>query len=162
MLDNLEIRFATISDETAIISLLKQITKSIQDHKDWDSYKIETSLKKQQAAIRKIITSQSKLFLVFLHSELIALANVQMITNVRHGWDRAHIEELVVDENFRNRGVGKQLLEAIGEYCKKQDISVIKLLCGCQLHESQAFYEANGFKYTDKGYRLNLSTKTSQ
>ncbi len=159
MLNNLKIRFASISDGPAIIDLLEQITESIQNHKDWDSYTIETTLKKQECAIRKIINSQSKLFLVFLHFELIALANIQIITNVRHGWDRAHIEELVVHEKFRNRGVGKQLLAAIREYCIKQNISVIKLLCGCQLTESHAFYEANGFKFTDKGYRIDLNSK---
>ena len=159
MIENIVIRFAKISDGPAIINLLDQITKSIQDHKNWNSYKIETSLQKQRAAICKIIKSQSKLFLVIRDSELIAIANVQIVTNVRHGWDRAHIEELVVHEKFRNRGVGKQLLLAIREYCKKQNITVIKLLCGCQLVESQVFYEANGFTFTDKGYRLNLHSK---
>ncbi len=28
-----------------------------------------------------------------------------------------------------------------------------------QLIESQAFYEANGFTFTDKGYRLDLHSK---
>ena len=76
--------------------------------------------------------------------------------NLRHGWKRAHIEEVIVKKEYRGKGIATVMFDKVKEYCKSNNIGVIKLMCGNQLTEAQRFYEKNGFIFKDKGYRLVL------
>lgn len=156
MVDNLSISLANLSDFDEIISLLDEITESIKQQKNWDSYNVTANREKQKKTFETILNSQSKVFIARVNSEIVGVLNMQTVSNIRHGWQRGHIEELVVKKEFRRKGIGTRLLQEAVNYCRNNNIHMIKLMCGNQLLESQKFYENNNFAFKDKGYRLEI------
>ena len=52
---------------------------------------------------------------------------------------------LIVDENKRRRGVGKQLVETVSLWAKSFNCSNIRVRCNIKRVESHKFYESIGF-----------------
>jgi len=156
MRSKIKITSAKKDDFKQIVDLLDEISESIRSKRGWSNYTLNTKRTSQRNIFQNILNSESKIFVARKNNEIIGLINMQIINNIRHGWKRAHLEEVVVRNDFRRKGVGTKMLSAVIEFCKKKNISVIKLLCGRQLNEGQQFYEKNGFLFTDKGYRLEI------
>ncbi len=154
--DDVVFGFPTKNQVDVIIDLFAEITDIIQMKPHWGDYTVDAKREEQKMVIQMILDQDDKIFIGTYKGEIIAGVNVEIIRNIRHGWQRAHIEELVVKSGFRGMGVGTALIKHVIEYCKENNIRVIKLMCGEQLVESQAFYEKQGFVCKDKGYRLEL------
>lgn len=152
----IEFGFATAKDADEVINLFQEITDEIKTKKTWENYTINSNELEQKNIINQILDTNSKILIARYKDEIIAAANVQILNNIRHGWQRAHIEEFIVKKQYRRHSVGRLLMEFIKEYCKKQNMHVVKLMCGMQLTESQKFYEKMGFKHLDCGYRFEF------
>lgn len=53
---------------------------------------------------------------------------------------------LIVDENYRNLKIGKQLIENVNLWAKKHQVKKLKVRCNIKRTESHRFYEQIGFK----------------
>jgi GNAT superfamily N-acetyltransferase len=63
----------------------------------------------------------------------------------------ATVDELVVTESWRRRGVGRALMQQIIERCGARALSVKRLeVCAYALEELQSFYQACGFAQVDR------------
>jgi ribosomal protein S18 acetylase RimI-like enzyme len=56
------------------------------------------------------------------------------------------ITDLFVREKYRGRGLGKQALERVNEYCRARGISAIELQVGKENRAAQVFYRKNDFR----------------
>ncbi len=56
------------------------------------------------------------------------------------------IDDLIVKEEYRNKGIGKLLLQNAINYAKQQDCEVIELTSFLSNENAHRFYENNGFK----------------
>jgi GNAT superfamily N-acetyltransferase len=63
----------------------------------------------------------------------------------------ASVEDLHVEPDARRRGVGRALLEAVGERCAARGVSYVEALV--EDDEAAAFYAANGYE-EEPGVRL--------
>jgi GNAT superfamily N-acetyltransferase len=52
---------------------------------------------------------------------------------------------LVVDENYRGKGVGKLLINAIKNWSEQEEISTIRVRCHTKRKEAHLFYNKLGF-----------------
>ncbi len=66
-----------------------------------------------------------------------------------------HVDDIVVAKSHRGQGIGRQLLDAIGEYAKEQGAKSIELNVLSANVEAQAFYRKVGFQ----DYELVLKKK---
>jgi len=155
-MDNIEIVCAENRDLDQILILLNEITESIRSTKGWNSYSLSTQKESQRKIFLEILKSEGRLFVAKYNGRIVGLVNMQVVYNIRHGWKRAHLEEVVVNKEFRRNSIGSKLIKAVANYCKDNNIGVIKLLCGKQLKTSLKFYKTNGFKFTDEGLRLDV------
>ena len=64
----------------------------------------------------------------------------------------AEIQELIVEEGYRNKGIGKALLDKTVDYCREKQIGIIEVLSSTFRKDAHRFYENNGFDKT--GYRF--------
>ncbi|MBD0331636.1 MAG: GNAT family N-acetyltransferase [Chitinophagaceae bacterium] len=70
-----------------------------------------------------------------------------------HGFKAVRIESqpfieiggLVVDKNYRNRQIGKKLVERVKEWCLEKNIFVLRLRSNTRRKEAHQFYYALGF-----------------
>lgn len=154
---DIKIRFAYEKDFNEVDSLLNEISQAIVDVGDkWSTYKVDSAKNKRLLIFKKLLNSQNKLFIASLDGHIVGCVNLQLIQNIRHGWLRGHIEEVIVKNEYRGKGIGSKLIQAVINFSKKNNIKIVKLMCGKQLIEAHKFYEKCGFKYLDKGYRLEI------
>lgn len=70
-----------------------------------------------------------------------------------------YIEDLIIDENYRNLGIGKKLMDYVEEIAKKQNIKTLILDSAIHRKQAHKFYERLGFINTSNNYKkfLNLN-----
>jgi GNAT superfamily N-acetyltransferase len=155
-IDKIKFGFPSKSDVDEIIDLFAEITDAIVDQNNWGNYTVDAKREDQKLVIEMIMDLDDKIFIGKYNGEIVAGVNVEVIRNIRHGWQRAHVEEIVVKKGYRGKGIGTALMNHVIAYCRAHGIRVIKLMCGEQLKDSQCFYEKLGFVSKDKGYRLEI------
>ena len=64
----------------------------------------------------------------------------------------AKIIALAVSQEYRNNGVGSNLLNMVENYCKNNDMSVISLNSGLSRDNAHKFYESKGYSKRSYGF----------
>lgn len=98
----------------------------------------------------------TKIFVIKDESKILGLATFYLLPNIRHGWKRGHIEDFFVTPSKHRMGVGTFLLNSIKDYCRENNIKVIKLDSGNELTAAHSFYEKNGGRSTDRFFRFDI------
>ena len=72
-------------------------------------------------------------------------------------WVNAHVNDVVVLEGSRGRGVGRQLMEEAIRIARERGAQVVRLTSAEHRGEAHALYESLGFRHTgSRAYRLEL------
>ena len=67
------------------------------------------------------------------------------------------VENVVVDEGYRGKGFGKQLMNGLIEAAKKKGVGYLELTSGPEKQSAHRMYESLGFKKRETNvYRLKL------
>ena len=68
------------------------------------------------------------------------------------------IAGLVVDEQYRGKGIGKMLIESTKSWCKSKNCKVIRVRSNIKRADAHIFYERAGFKELkqQKVFEINL------
>jgi len=67
------------------------------------------------------------------------------------------IEDVVVDKNYRGKGIGRKLTEMLIKEAKKRKADCVELTSNPKRAEANAMYESMGFEKRETNcYRLNL------
>ena len=128
----LSIRQAALEDSRSIAALSGQLG-------------YETDYKTMQDRLKTILKSNENcVYVASYNDELIGWI---------HGFYALRVETdpfveiggLVVDENFRNKGVGKKLIEFVFDWTKTKNCSEIRVRSNTIRVESHKFYEKLGF-----------------
>ncbi|TMU57243.1 GNAT family N-acetyltransferase [Flagellimonas algicola] len=75
-----------------------------------------------------------------------SLCEYQAISG-KKGW----IEDVVVDENARGKGIGRKLMEKLLEISKEKELAELLLFTGHHRLPAMALYESLGFKLRKSG-----------
>ena len=151
----MEVRFARQGDKKQVLGLLDEFGVEVKK-------KIRHSAKSEAQKIGGRIFDEiirrkdTMIFLAIEEENVVGLATFYLLPNIRHGWHRGHIEDFIVSEKARRKGIGSAIMDAVKTYCRKNNIKVIKLDSGLELKEAHKFYEKHGGKHTEKMYRLDL------
>lgn len=128
----ISIRELTIDDLDGLIELLKQL---------WIDQKID------RESVKKIIGNglQNNYQIYICATDLGKLIGYCSLTIKNNLWMSAnlgYVDELVVDSEYRNRGIGKQLMSEIENIAKSH---------GCKrLELDSAFHRTNAHEFYDK------------
>ena len=152
----MKIRLAKFQDERRVLKLLDELGEGINEKCGYLLHNTEAE-KVGGPKFREII--ERKEMMIFVAEEkkqLIGLISFYILPNMRHGYDRGHIEDVVVSKKKRGQGVGTKLMEAVKKYCQENNIKVIKLDSGLNLTDAHRFYKKVGGKFTEKMFRFDL------
>ena len=89
--------------------------------------------------------------------EVVGTMVLLIVPNLSHAalpW--AVIENVVVDQSYRRKGTGKQLMDYAAARAKEAGCYKVQLLSDKRRNESHQFYESLGYKATAEGFRLYL------
>lgn len=145
----MNIRLATIADKDKVLKLFDEFSK-FQNAKDVPS---EVS---GQIFDEVVSRNDTKIFVAEQDNSLYGMATFYLLPNIRHGWHRGHIEDFFVSNTKRGTGIGSQLFDAIKDYCRKNNIKVIKLDSGNELTGAHTFYKGLGGKQTEQMFRFDI------
>jgi GNAT superfamily N-acetyltransferase len=72
-------------------------------------------------------------------------------------WIKARLDEVVVDESARGKGVGAALVKASIDLAREKGVEVVELQSGVQREEANRLYPRMGFKLRETNvYRIVL------
>jgi len=145
----MNIRFATPQDKEQILKLMDEFNVLLKsDH---------VPSKIGGAVFDEIINrDDNKIFVAEENDKLIGTATIYLLPNIRHGWHQGYIKDFFTTESMRGKGVGTATFEAIKDYCRKNNVKVIKLATGNELIGAQKFYEEKGGKSTERFFRFDI------
>ncbi|HSW88021.1 MAG TPA: GNAT family N-acetyltransferase [Candidatus Saccharimonadales bacterium] len=145
----MNVRFATSNDKAQVFKLLDEFSSLLKT--------VDIPSKVGEHIFDEVISrNDTKIFVVEENNQLLGLATFYLLPNIRHGWKRGHIEDFFVTNNSRSKGLGTFLFSSIKDYCRKNNIKVIKLDSGNELITAHSFYKKNGGKTTEKFFRFDI------
>ena len=89
-------------------------------------------------------------------SRVIAMATVQILVSTAEGGHVGLIEDVVVDEAYRSRGIGRKMMEFAMAICRQQGCYKLVLSSNLQRERAHAFYENLGFKKHGYSFMVEL------
>lgn len=155
-MNTVQIRFAFSKDKDKILSLLDELGQEINLKSKYSEHNTEAKKLGGPIVDEILKRNDTKIFVAELNKKLIGLITFYILPNIRHGYHRGHIEDIVVSKNMRGKGIGSKLFDSVKNYCRDNNIKVIKLDSGKELIEAHKFYEKNGGKYTEKMFRFDI------
>lgn len=97
----------------------------------------------------------STLLLVIDHGAIIGTATVVLYTTPV--WVKARIEDVVVDESVRGRGIGEALVNECIEVARKRGANIVELQSARRREVANRLYPRMGFELRDSNvYRITL------
>jgi ribosomal protein S18 acetylase RimI-like enzyme len=97
-----------------------------------------------ESALQRIISAEDTHLLLAVEQGRICGAAAVVIINVPSG-KRARIEDLVVSETMRGRGIGRQLITYAIQLARKEQVGSIDLTSHPSRLSAKALYQAMGF-----------------
>lgn len=148
------IRQATPADREEVLELLDELGEAVTTERHHPDHQ---AIKLGKPIYDEIIRGDTSHILVAERNDrLIGVVTLNEIPNLRHGWHRGEIEDIVVSEDARSEGVGSQLLEAAKAFCTAKDIKIIKVNTRITNKRAQDFYRRNGGENTETMFRFDL------
>ncbi len=136
-------RAATVQDEQRVLELLSQL--------------LEMPVANSQPCrdmFRALLASDRGIVLVAEdESAIVGVITASFNPAIRYGGSYAQIEELIVDESGRGKGVGARLAGALIEEARRRGCKEIGLY---SLEHTRPFYEKLGFTYQGPELRQAL------
>ncbi|TBO44789.1 GNAT family N-acetyltransferase [Pedobacter kyonggii] len=117
----------------------------------------ESDIKQTSARIKRINNSNE-------NCAFVALVDGEVVGWI-HGFYTLRLESdpfieiggLIVDENYLNLKIGKQLIENVNIWAKKHQVKKLKVRCNIKRTESHKFYERLGFKENKRQIALEMN-----
>ena len=113
----------------------------------WNRFGNHLSRARAQAVARQQVTKslrEEKGFVVYADKKLVGYSFLRFFPEKPQKKRTTNLG-MVVREGFQNRGIGKQMVKAMIQYCKKKNIQKIWLSSYSDNHKAVRFYKRLGF-----------------
>ena len=130
----MDIRTITLSDLDKIYELLNKLYENKLKYKQFEEiYKLK-------------LNDENSYYIVAIEdNKIIGVLTSEIQVKLHRAKKQSFIEDLIVDETYRNKGVGKALLQNAVNYAKNTDCEVVELTSYINNENAHRFYENNGF-----------------
>ncbi|MBT2971112.1 MAG: GNAT family N-acetyltransferase [Candidatus Thiodiazotropha sp. (ex Ctena orbiculata)] len=137
----MKIRQATAADIDTMSMLLGQLFSIEQD--------FTPDHMKQRTGLEKLLAMQDAYLVVAEdEDEVVGMATLQLLISTAEGGRCGLIEDLVVSESYRGRGIGQALLEHLIQWADKKGLTRLQLLADRDNQSALAFYKKQGWSTT--------------
>jgi ribosomal protein S18 acetylase RimI-like enzyme len=100
----------------------------------------------QQVFLRGINSEFQSYFCAVVEEDIVGFGSLTIKNSLWQAGLLAHIDELVVDKQFRGKGIGSKLLQYITKAAKEKGCRRVELDSAFDRKQSHKFYEQNGFE----------------
>ena len=103
----------------------------------------------QRQGLGLLLESTSATILVAAeNNKIVGMVTGQLTISTAEGGRSLLVEDLYVDEQVRGRGLGKRLLDEVGEWADRNGARRMQLLADCDNHKALDFYAHTGWQQT--------------
>ncbi len=137
------IRKGQLTDIPELIDLLKDLF-SIEEDFQFDR-------RKQEKGLRMILESdpdENVLLVAECESKVIGMCSAQTLISTAEGARSAMIEDMIVKDSFRGKGVGTMIMDGVVSWAKESNITRLQLLVDKNNSNGISFYKKNHWKDT--------------
>ncbi|WP_407314700.1 GNAT family N-acetyltransferase [Desulfosporosinus sp. SB140] len=105
----------------------------------------------QKRGLEMMLSENSERCIMVAEAEqqVVGMCSVQTLVSTAEGGIVALIEDLVVEEDWRGRGIGKGLLESVEAWASARGVSRIQLLADRNNTSALGFYQKMNWKCTE-------------
>jgi ribosomal protein S18 acetylase RimI-like enzyme len=148
-----KIRPAAEADLPRIVELLAQLSPDDPDREDISSplpYNYHLVFREMAQGKQHLLVAESR-------GKLIGTLVLVIVPNLSHkGTPYGIIENVVVDEAHRSKGIGEALITRAVEEARQAGCYKVTLTSNKRRTEAHRFYERLGFARTHEAFRINL------
>jgi GNAT superfamily N-acetyltransferase len=104
----------------------------------------EPNREKQAKGLGMLIArspSTSLVLVAVTDKKIVGMATVQTLVSTAEGGRVGLVEDVIVDREFRGRGVGTRLLDVISAWCREQGLKRLQLLADAANRPALDFYK---------------------
>lgn len=132
----IDVRRRRQADWPAVLDLLRQL---------WPDPRLDVAT--IRAAYRRGLRSRQRVYLCAVAAtRVVGFGSFSVNQNLwQPGFAGGHIDELVVDKTYRNRGIGKRLLKELVAVAGQRGCRVVELESAGHRDGAHRFYERHGF-----------------
>lgn len=131
----MEIRKAKIEDNDRVFELLNELYENKMN------YNVFSEIYKEK------INDKGSYYICAVEDEkIVGILISEISVKLHRAKKQSFIENLIIDKNYRSRGIGKLLLQDAIEYARNQDCEVIELTSRILNENAHRFYENNNFE----------------
>lgn len=148
-----KIRLATESDLPRIIELLAQLSPNDPEREDMSS----PLPYNYHMVFREMAQGKQQLLVAEVRRKIVGTLVLVIVPNLaRKGTPYAIIENVVVDEKQRSKGIGGALMTHAIEEARKAGCYKVALTSGKHRKDAHRFYERLSFISTQISFRINF------
>ena len=145
---NIRIRSACIDDLDSIFNLISELEENNVDR----DYFITTYQENiQNKNIYYLVAETTNIIVGFISLHMQFLLHHKKVTG--------EIQELIVSEKYRNKSIGKKLVDEVEKIAHELNLEEIELTTRISRNQAQIFYQNLGFKHTHNKYVKLLGVK---
>lgn len=130
----MEIRQITIDDLNKVFELLNDL---YHQKLIFDTF--------QKIYKQKLNDKNCYYTVAIIDKEIVGVLTLEFQTKLHRAKKQSFIEDLVIAEKFRSKGIGTSLLEDAINYAINNDCEVVELTSYLDNERAHKFYETNGF-----------------
>lgn len=130
----MEIRRITLNDLSRVFELLNEL---YENKLEYDKF--------SQIYQLKLSDINSYYIVAILDNKIVGILTSEIQVKLHRAKKQSFIEDLIVDKEYRNRGIGKALIQNAVDYAKNNDCEVIELTSHINNENAHRFYENNNF-----------------
>jgi len=100
----------------------------------------------------------TRYFIAVDNTKIASACNITLVPNLtRNGKSFAIIENVITDNDYRRKGIGKKVIQNAVQYAKENNCYKVVLLSSAKRTESHRFYESIGFNgNSKKGFEIRF------
>lgn len=105
-------------------------------------------------------TSRARVFVAEVEDTVVAMCSLQLVISTATGGVSAWLEDVIVAQPYRHRGIGTTLLQHVMSWCDSQQVQRVQLLADEANQPAQQFYRNDNWQVTQlRAWRKMLSEK---
>jgi len=102
-----------------------------------------------QVSVLLLESEDAIVFVARYNGKVVGMCSIQILISTAEGGKVGILEDLVVDRDFRCKGIGTKLLLEAERYCKENGLLRLSLLADKDNIRALEFYKSRGWKFTN-------------
>jgi GNAT superfamily N-acetyltransferase len=136
------IRFGKLEDVDELVGLLQELFSLEED--------FEFSRERQKKGLELMLAKSPDRLVWVAESggKVVGMCTAQVLVSTAEGGEAALVEDVVVHEDFRGKGIGKKLMTTLEKWADKRGIRRLQLLADQKNTPALQFYSCLGWSRT--------------